>query len=76
MEKERDRNNKIQSDSFTKSLEKAQNGDKEAIQEILDTLEPDIKKLSKFIRLPKEDATQFLKVELINIVKNILRIQK
>lgn len=69
MEKERAGNDKILSESFKKTLLSAQSGDKEAMQKIIDIMEPDIKHLSKFIRLPKEDAIQSLKVELIAIVK-------
>lgn len=76
MEKERVRNITSEYDSFAMILEKAQDGDQEAMQEILNTFEPDIKQLSKFIRLPKEDAIQALKVELITIVKKILKIKK
>lgn len=75
METERDGNNKMPSEAFAKTLKKAQNGDKEAMQKILDAMEPDIRQLSKFIRLPKEDAVQSLKVELIAIVKNVLKIK-
>ncbi len=70
MEKEGHGYNKIQLDSFQCTLIKAQNGDKEAMMKIINLMEPDIKLLSKYIKLPKDDAIQTLKAELIDIVKN------
>lgn len=74
MEEKRNGGAEEHANTFIETLEKAQNGDKEAMQEILDVMDPEIKQLSKYVRLPREDAIQTLKTELINIVKRVLKI--
>lgn len=53
---------------FSQTVRRAQSGDKESMEEILNLFAGDIEYLSKFIMLPKEEAIQTLRIELINIV--------
>lgn len=55
-------------DGFIQVVKKAQQGDKVSMNEILNFFTNDIEYLSKYIMLPREDAIQSLKIELINIV--------
>lgn len=68
METEGVRNTEGTCDHFIQRVKKAQSGDKESMEEILDLFAGEIEYLSKFIMLPKEEAIQTLKIELINIV--------
>lgn len=68
MEKERTGFITSNSDRFTQIVRQAQQGDKVSMLEIINLFSDDIEYLSKYIMLPKEDAIQSLKVELINIV--------
>ncbi|ACL75842.1 hypothetical protein Ccel_1489 [Ruminiclostridium cellulolyticum H10] len=49
-------------------VKKAQQGDKEAMDKILELFTPDIDYLSRYIMLPREDAIQTLKTELMSII--------
>jgi hypothetical protein len=69
MEKERVGNLTEESKSFLILLEKAENGDKLAMENLLQMFNEDMEQLAKFIRLPKEDALQQLKMEFIAMVK-------
>jgi len=51
-------------------VKKAQQGDKMSMNEIINLFNDDIEYLSRYIMLPREDAIQSLKVELINIVND------
>ncbi|MHA6534218.1 helix-turn-helix domain-containing protein [Paenibacillus sp. BAC0078] len=53
---------------FVETVKKAQSGDKDSMEDILTLFSGDIEYLSKFIMLPREEAIQTLKIELINIV--------
>ena len=55
-------------DEFIRAVKMAKQGDKASMDEILNFFTSDIEYLSKYIMLPKEDAIQSLKIELINIV--------
>ncbi|WP_128895146.1 helix-turn-helix domain-containing protein [Longirhabdus pacifica] len=46
-------------------FEKAKTGDKKALEIILAYFDEEIQYLSKYIRLPKEDAMQSIRTELI-----------
>jgi NACalpha-BTF3-like transcription factor len=50
------------------TVKRAQNGDKESMEEILNLFEDDIEHLSRFIKLPREEVIQALKIELITII--------
>jgi len=56
------------SDEFIQTVKMAKQGDKNSMNEILNIFTGDIEYLSKYIMLPREDAIQSLKTELINIV--------
>ncbi|EMS70178.1 hypothetical protein CTER_4089 [Ruminiclostridium cellobioparum subsp. termitidis CT1112] len=49
-------------------VRQAQQGDKVSMNEIINLFSDDIEYLSRYIMLPREDAIQSLRVELINIV--------
>jgi hypothetical protein len=68
MEKERVGIIEAKPDGFLQMVKKAREGDKESMDKILDYFTDDIEYLSKYIMLPREDAIQSLKIELINIV--------
>lgn len=68
MEEEGVRNPEAAPHPFNQTVKKAQGGDKESMEEILDLFADDIEYLSKFIMLPREEAVQTLKAELIHIV--------
>ncbi|WP_223821989.1 helix-turn-helix domain-containing protein [Paenibacillus peoriae] len=56
-------------DEFMKLVELAQTkSDVEAMNAIFQYFDPDIKRLSKFIRMPKEDAIQSMKTELLEFI--------
>lgn len=60
--------NEKKSKKFNALVKKAKRGDKNSMEEILDLFEDEIVHLSQFITLPKEEAIQTLKEELIKIV--------
>lgn len=66
MEKERLRDNETCNLEYI--LQKAQTGDKESIEAVLLYFEEDINNLAKYIKMPKEDAVQTLKLELIEYI--------
>ncbi len=72
MENERFRIDAEKSSQFKQTVKKAQSGDKESMEEIIDLFTGDIEYLSKFIMLPREEAIQTLKIELISIIHNQL----
>ena len=72
MEKERAGINTPKPGEFTETVRKAQNGDKESMDEILNLFNNEIEYLSKYIMMPKEDAIQSLKTELISIIQEQL----
>jgi Helix-turn-helix domain len=53
------------SDSFLTTLNRAERGDKRAMEQLLHLFESDIQYLATFIRLPREEAVQTLKAEFI-----------
>lgn len=68
MEKERIGNSAPESQTFSQLVKKAQSGDKKSMEEILRLFETDIEYLSRFIKLPREEAVQALRIELICII--------
>lgn len=46
-------------------IEKAKNGDNAALEELMNVLEPDIKTLAQYIKMPKEDSMQEIKAQFI-----------
>jgi hypothetical protein len=55
---------------FRHTVKMAKQGDKNSMDEILNLFAYDIEYLSKYIMLPREDAIQSLKTELISIICN------
>ncbi|UUZ82885.1 helix-turn-helix domain-containing protein [Paenibacillus sp. P26] len=49
-------------------LKRAQAGDKESMELIVKYFEDEINRLAKYIKLPREDAVQTLKLELIEYI--------
>ncbi len=68
MEKEGIRVITEKSNGFLELVKKAQKGDKESMDKILDYFTADIEYLSRYILLPREDAIQTLKTELMSII--------
>jgi DNA-directed RNA polymerase subunit F len=68
MEAERVRIHSQQSQPFIQTVKKAKGGDKESMEEILNLFKDDIEHLSRFIKLPREEVIQELKIELITII--------
>jgi hypothetical protein len=68
MEKERIGIVEGKPDEFMRAVIRAKQGDKSSMDQILSLFTGDIEYLSKYIMLPREDAIQSLKIELINIV--------
>ncbi|MDP4181492.1 MAG: helix-turn-helix domain-containing protein [Bacillota bacterium] len=50
------------------TVKRAKDGDKKSMEDVLNYFSDDINYLSRFIMLPKEDAIQELKLELLNII--------
>jgi|AraplaMF_Col_mLB_1032019.scaffolds.fasta_scaffold05845_6 Helix-turn-helix domain len=59
----------ISDSEFLDLLPKAKHGDSEALLNLIRYFEKDISHLSRFIRLPKEDAKQSIITELIEFLK-------
>lgn len=55
---------------FIQIVKQAQQGDKISMNEIINLFSDDIEYLSKYIMLPREDAIQSLRIELINIIND------
>lgn len=55
-------------DEFKRTVMMAKQGDKDSMNQIINFFTDDIEYLSRYIKLPKEDAIQSLKMELVNIV--------
>lgn len=53
---------------FERIVNNTKKGDKESMQMLLDFFANDIEYLSRYIMLPKEEAVQILKIELLSIV--------
>jgi hypothetical protein len=72
MEKKGTRTITGDTNEFRHVVSLAKQGDKNSMDEILDLFAYDIEYLSKYIMLPREDAIQSLKTELISIICNII----
>ncbi|MDF9840674.1 MULTISPECIES: helix-turn-helix domain-containing protein [unclassified Paenibacillus] len=59
----------ISEEDFIKLLASARGNDKKAIERLLTLFEQDILYLSKYMRMPYEDAKQTLITELISLFK-------
>ncbi len=72
MEKEGIGNVEAKHQTFMLTVKKAKCGDKKSMEDVIEYFSDDIKYLSRFIMLPREDAVQELKLELLNIIFNEL----
>lgn len=61
---------------FSHLLDEARNNNNHAVLKLLSLFEPDILKLSSFIKMPKEDVMQSLKLELISLFKDPNSVKK
>lgn len=68
MEKERTGVIETKPHGFIEMVRRAQLGDKDSMAKLLDFFTSDIEYLSKYIMLPREDAIQMLKIELMSII--------
>ncbi|MCE5168319.1 helix-turn-helix domain-containing protein [Paenibacillus profundus] len=59
----------LSEDEFVELLLLARQNNKEAITQLLYYFEKDIIYLSKFIKMPNEDAIQSIKLELLELIK-------
>lgn len=59
---------KTENESFMKLLEQSQNGNKDALENILMLFEDYISSLCKYINMPKEEVIQELYAELIEVI--------
>ncbi|EFV74089.1 helix-turn-helix domain-containing protein [Cytobacillus sp. FSL W8-0315] len=55
---------------FNRLLKQARQGDKSAMESIIFLFDDEIQHLSSFLRIPREEAVQSLRTELIGLVKN------
>lgn len=69
MEKENDSTIKSDEEFMSLLLRVQEQNDQQAATMLLDFFEQDMVRLSKFIRMPKEDAIQSMKVELFELFK-------
>lgn len=68
MEEENQKSAFQRNECFISLLKKAKEGDSTSVIEIMEIFEPEIHYLARFIKLPKEDAVQSLKAELIELI--------
>ncbi|MED1726336.1 hypothetical protein [Brevibacillus parabrevis] len=58
-----------ENDSFCMTLERAQTGDQQALLNILDFLHSDMEYLASFIKLPREESIQTMKVAMLEAIR-------
>jgi len=68
MEKERTISTTTKPIAFEQIVKEVKKGDKPSMNMVLDLFTNDIEYLSKYIMLPREEAIQILKIELLSIV--------
>lgn len=66
----------IGENEFLKLVHGVQQGDTAAMEELLAMFESDMRLLSRYIPMPKEDALQSMKLEFITLIKNKVLDQK
>lgn len=69
MEKE-DVKNVINETEFIGLVELARAGDQDAFMKIVDIFEDEMEQLAKYIKMPKEDVMQSLKLGLLELIIN------
>ncbi|MDG0873934.1 hypothetical protein L5D93_16425 [Paenibacillus thiaminolyticus] len=55
---------------FAERLKQARQHDKDALLHLIHYFEPDIQYMCRFMLMPKEDAEQSLRLELIDLLKH------
>lgn len=66
-----DRNVQLSKDqSFSSLLQLAERGDQQALEQILSIFEDDMQYLACFIKMPREDSLQQMKVAFIDMIRN------
>jgi len=69
MEKESVQNHPGENEYALMLVKRAREGDKQAIEQVLQLFDTDIRYLAQFIKMPREDAIQELVAELIAMIK-------
>ncbi|NUU54791.1 hypothetical protein HP548_11950 [Paenibacillus taichungensis] len=69
MEKE-DVKNVVNETEFIGLVELARSGDQDAFMKIVDIFEDEMEQLAKYIKMPKEDVMQSLKLGLLELIVN------
>lgn len=69
MQKESFKGPKDENEDFCVILQKASDGDNEAMEELIKIFEDEINNLCKYTKMPKEDVIQELYAELITLVR-------
>ncbi|CAG5080851.1 Putative uncharacterized protein [Thermobacillus xylanilyticus] len=69
MEKESIQNHPGEHEHALILIKQARDGDKQAIEQVLQLFDTDIRYLAQFIKMPREDAIQELVTELIAMIK-------
>jgi len=57
---------------FCALVHDAQNGNDQAIETLLELFEPNMEKLSWFIRMPREDSKQYMRLGLLQMIQGNL----
>ncbi|MCM3784678.1 hypothetical protein M3231_17070 [Neobacillus mesonae] len=60
----------IAENEFLNLVAGVKKGDEASMKRVIEMFEEDMKILSKYIPMPKEDALQSMKLELIALIKN------
>lgn len=56
---------------FSIMIERAKNGDNEALSKVLEEMEPEIDELAGFLRLPKDEGIQAITVKFIEKIRGL-----
>lgn len=56
-------------ENFSITLQKAQSGDNEALEKIINIFQDEMRNMCRYIKMPKEEIMQELYVELISIIR-------
>ncbi|MEK5060770.1 hypothetical protein ACFSVM_14910 [Paenibacillus shunpengii] len=60
----------IPENEFLRLVAGVKQGDEESMARIIEMFEEDMRLLSRYIPMPKEDALQSMKLELIELIRN------
>ncbi|MGD8192180.1 helix-turn-helix domain-containing protein [Brevibacillus ginsengisoli] len=65
----------IPEQEFCTLVHDAQRGNNQAIETLLELFEPNMEKLSWFIRMPREDSKQYMRLELLQMIQGNISIK-